>query len=107
MTNFIFGIIAQAQPQPQGGLAQYSFFIMIALIFVVFYFLIIRPQKKRQDQHQQMLNQLKKGDKVVTASGMYGTIFAIQDDQNKVVLKISDDIKVEFVKSQIAGKVEN
>jgi preprotein translocase subunit YajC len=80
---------------------------MMALIFVVFYFLIIRPQKKRQQQHQSMLGQLKKGDRVITSSGMYGTIFAIQDDQNKVVLKISDDIKVEFVKSQIAGKVES
>jgi preprotein translocase subunit YajC len=103
VTNFLLGTTAQ----PQGGIAQYSFFIMMALIFVVFYFLIIRPQKKRQQQHQSMLGQLKKGDRVITSSGMYGTIFAIQDDQNKVVLKISDDIKVEFVKSQIAGKVES
>ena len=93
--------------QPQGGFANYSFFIMMALIFVVFWFLIIRPQRKKMKEHQMMISQLQRGDKVVTNSGIYGTIFAIQDEQNKVVLKIADDIKVEFVKSSIAGKVES
>jgi len=81
--------------------------IPFALMFAVLYFLIIRPQQKRAKEHQSMLGTLKKGDRVVTSSGMFGTIFAIQDDQNKVVLKISDDIKVEFVKSSIASKVES
>ncbi|MBD3217591.1 MAG: preprotein translocase subunit YajC [candidate division Zixibacteria bacterium] len=81
--------------------------IPFALMFAVLYFLIIRPQQKRSKEHQSMLGTLKKGDRVVTSSGMFGTIFAMQDDQNKVVLKISDDIKVEFVKSSIASKVES
>ncbi len=92
--------------QPQGGGSLFTMLIPFALMFAVLYFLIIRPQQKRQKQHQEMLGTLKKGDRVVTSSGMYGTIFAIQDDQNKVVLKITDDIKVEFVKSAIANKVE-
>ena len=103
----MFNSVLATAAQPASGFANYSFFIMLALMFAVMYFLIIRPQKKRQNQHQQMINSLQKGDKVVTSSGMFGTIFAIQDDQNKVVLKIADDIKVEFVKSSIASKVTN
>jgi preprotein translocase subunit YajC len=93
-----------AQP---GGLANYSFFIMLALMFGVFYFLIIRPQKKRAQQHQEMINSLQKGEKVITSSGMIGTIYAIHDEQNKVVLKVADEVKVEFVKSSIASKVQS
>jgi preprotein translocase subunit YajC len=93
--------------QPSGGAGPWGMIIPFALMFAVLYFLIIRPQQKRSKEHQSMLGTLKKGDRVVTSSGMFGTIFAIQDDQNKVVLKISDDIKVEFIKSSIASKVES
>jgi preprotein translocase subunit YajC len=101
-----YSVLAAANPG-MGGNSMVPFFIMMGLMFVVMYFLIIRPQKKRAKLHQNMLNQLKKGDRVVTSSGMYGTIFAIQDDQNKVVIKITDEIKVEFAKGSIASKVEN
>jgi len=101
-----YSLIATANPGMGGG-SMVGFFIMMGLMFVVMYFLIIRPQKKRAKLHQDMLNQLKKGDRVITSSGMYATIFAIQDDQNKVVLKITDEIKVEFAKGSIASKVEN
>lgn len=75
------------------------------LIFVVFYFFMIRPQQKKQKQHQTMLGSLKKGDKVVTNSGMLGVIWGIDDKENKIVLKFGDDLKIEFLKSAIAGKV--
>ena len=103
MSSFIMVIGAQ----PAGGGNILTMLIPFALMFAVLYFLIIRPQQKRSKQHQAMLGELKKGDRVVTSSGMFGTIFAIQDDLNKVVLKISDDIKVEFVKSSIASKVKS
>jgi len=102
----VFNFTSLIAAQPQGGGSLLTMLIPFALMFAVLYFLIIRPQQKRAKQHNEMLGQLKKGDRVVTSSGMYGTIFAIQDDQNKVVLKITDDIKVEFVKSAIANKVE-
>ena len=54
-----------------------------------------------------MLTELKRGDKIVTNSGMFGTIFAINDEKNKVVVKITDEVKVEFLKSSIAGKVDS
>lgn len=75
-------------------------------LFLIMYLMLIRPQRKKQKEHAKLLTELKKGDRVVTNSGMYGTIFAIQDEKNKVVLKITDDIKVEFLKSSIAGKVD-
>jgi preprotein translocase subunit YajC len=97
-----------ANPGAEGGgggsfLATWG--ILIPL-FLIMYLLLIRPQRKRQKEHQKLLSELKKGDRVVTNSGLFGTIFAIQDDKNKVVLKISDDIKVEFLKSSIAAKVD-
>lgn len=79
---------------------------MLIPLFLIMYLLLIRPQRKRQKEHDKLLVELKKGDKVVTNSGMYGTIFAIYDDKNKIVLKITDEVKVEFLKSSIAGKVE-
>ena len=68
-------------------------------IFVIVYFLILRPQQQRQKQQTEMLKALKKGDRVLTTGGMYGTVVGV-DDQ-KAVLKIADDIKVEFSKSSI------
>ena len=79
-------------------------FLPFLLIIVIVWFMLIRPQRKRQKELQTMLGSLQKGDKVVTSSGMLGTIVAI-DDKEIVVLKIADDTKVEFLKSSIAGKM--
>ena len=75
------------------------------LIVVVFYFLLIRPQQKRQKEQKAMISAIRKGDKVVTTSGIFGTIVGMDDQENKVVLKIAENVKVEFLKSSIAGKV--
>ncbi|OQX92668.1 MAG: preprotein translocase subunit YajC [candidate division Zixibacteria bacterium 4484_95] len=99
--------IAMAQPGGGGGGGSpLSFFVPILLIFLIMYFLMIRPQQKKQKQHQAMLSVLKKGDKVVTNSGMFGTVWGINDKENKVILKFGDDLKIEFLKSSIAGKVD-
>jgi len=81
-------------------------FGMLIPLFLIMYLLLIRPQRKRQKEHEKLLTELKKGDRVVTSSGLFGTIFAIQDDKNKVVLKLNDEVKVEMLKSSIAGKAE-
>lgn len=75
------------------------------LIFVIFYFLLIRPQQKRQKAHRLLLESLRKGDKVVTSSGMYGTIVGINDKENTVVLRVGENVKIEFLKTSIAGRV--
>lgn len=69
------------------------------LMFAIFYFLLIRPQQKKQKQRGSMLNALKKGDKVTTVGGMHGTIAEITDDT--IVLKVNDVTKLTFDRSSI------
>lgn len=88
-----------AAPDPTGQLL--STLVMFALIIVVFYFFIIRPQQKRQREHQKMLSELKRGDRVITTSGMYGTVADL--DEKTVVLQIADNVRVRFEKAAIAS----
>jgi preprotein translocase subunit YajC len=69
------------------------------LIFVVFYFLLIRPQQKRQRERSGMLNQLKEGEKVVTIGGMHGTIVAL--DEKTITLRVSENTQIVFERSAI------
>jgi len=75
--------------------------IAIVLIFVVFYFLLIRPQKKAQDDHKKMLAGLKKSDEIITAGGIHGIIANVKDAT--VTLKVDDNVKIEIQKSGIAS----
>jgi preprotein translocase subunit YajC len=79
--------------------------IPLVLVFVLFYFLIIVPQRKRQRAIDTMLDNLKSGDKVVTNGGIYGTIVSIRDDKRTVQLKISENpvIRVEIARTAISG----
>jgi len=96
--------LLMAQSGGEGGGNPLMMFLPFILIFVVFYFFMIRPQQKKQKKHQAMLTSIKKGDKVVTNGGMFGTVWGIDEKDNKIVLKIGDDVKIEFLKSSIAGK---
>ncbi|WP_138752375.1 preprotein translocase subunit YajC [Paenibacillus sinopodophylli] len=69
------------------------------LMFAVFYFLLIRPQQKKQKQRTSMLNQLKKGDKISTIGGLHGTVVELSDDT--VVLRVNDTTKMTFERSAI------
>lgn len=73
--------------------------VTFGLVFAIFYFLIIRPQNKRQKETKQMLQNLKKGDRVATIGGIRGTIFSMKDDA--VVLKVDDNTKIQFSKSAV------
>ncbi|MBE0433993.1 preprotein translocase subunit YajC [candidate division WOR-3 bacterium] len=75
----------------------------LVLIFVVFYFLLILPQQRKQKQHRQLLSELQKGDRVATSSGIHGTIVNVKDDA--VTLLIADGVKVEMDKGHIVGKL--
>lgn len=95
MTNLF--IILQAQ---QDGIASLlSSLLPFLLIIVVFYFLILRPQQKRQKERQKLLEGVKKGDKIITSGGIYGTVEGIED--NTVLVKISDNVKVKMEKAAI------
>jgi|TARA_B100001029_G_scaffold88392_1_gene72479 preprotein translocase subunit YajC len=73
-------------------------FIPLILIFVIFYFFLIRPQQKKVKEHKLMVESLKRGDKVVTSGGIVGTIERVIDNE-KVEVLISDDVKVEVIRS--------
>ena len=73
-------------------------FIPLILIFVIFYFFLIRPQQKKVKEHKKMVESLKRGDKVITTGGIVGSIERIIDD-DKVEVSISDDVKVEVIRA--------
>jgi len=73
----------------------------IVLIFVVFWFLILRPQKKQQDQRKKMLEAIQRGDRVLTNGGLYGTVRDVKGDV--LILQIAENVKVEVAKGAISG----
>ena len=73
-------------------------FIPLILIFVIFYFFLIRPQQKKVKEHKAMVESLKRGDKVVTSGGFTGTVERLIDN-DKVEVEIAENVKVEIVKS--------
>jgi len=76
----------------------------LILIFAVFYFLLILPQQRRQKQHQKLLETLQKGDRVITSSGIYGTVANIKE--HIISLLIADGVKIEIEKGHIANKIK-
>ena len=95
---------AQAQGAAEGGGGMgggiMSFLPFVAII-AIFYFLIIRPQNKKQKETQKMLSALKKGDKIVTIGGIHGTIQTVRE--STVIVKVDDGIKLEFSRSAISS----
>jgi preprotein translocase subunit YajC len=76
-------------------------FVPIILVFAVFYFLLIAPMRKRQKTLQTLVDNLGKGDRVITNGGLYGTVVSVED--KAVILKVADNVKVKIAKSAIAG----
>ncbi|MFQ5656516.1 MAG: preprotein translocase subunit YajC [Candidatus Methylomirabilales bacterium] len=89
-------------PGGGGGAGGFSALIPLLLMFAIFYFILIRPQQKKQRQHREMLNALKTGDQIVTVGGIYGIIVDI--DENKVKLKIADNVKVDVARTSISSR---
>jgi preprotein translocase subunit YajC len=86
--------------QAAGGSGTWGSFLPLILIFVFFYLFLIRPQQKKAKEHQKSLNALKKGDKVITAGGIYGTISAVRDN-NILEVKIADGVTVQIAKQSM------
>jgi len=99
-------LLAMSAPPAEGGQGGGSplvMFGMMALIFLIFWFMIIRPQQKQQKQRQAMISALKNGDRIVTNGGLFATVKDVHED--KVVAFIADGVKVEIAKSAIGGVV--
>ncbi len=94
-------------PAGEGGGQQspFAFLIFMGLLFAIFYFILLRPQYKRQKEHRQLLENLKKGDKVITSGGIYGTIVAVSDQV--VTLEIADKGRIKEGKNYIAGLIKS
>lgn len=88
----------------EGGGFDWTLIIFLVLIFGAFYFLLIRPQRKRQKQHDELVQELQKGDRVLTAGGIYGVIESISDES--VVMKIESGTTIRVAKGSVAGRRE-
>ena len=97
--NFYSLTFLQAQAGAQGGGSGLTMLLMLALIFVVMWLFMIRPQQKRQKELNSFRDSLKKGDKVVTVGGIYGTVIEVND--NKVMLEIDKDVKIKVDKASL------
>jgi preprotein translocase subunit YajC len=91
--------------QEGGQQSPYQFIIFMGLLFAVFYFILIRPQQKRQKEQRQLLQNLKKGDKVITTGGLQGTIVNLTD--TVVTVEIADKVKVKVGRNYIAGLIRS
>ena len=91
-------------PQGEGGSPLMSFLPLIAIIGI-FYFLIIRPQSKKQKETQRMLSALRKGDRVITVGGLHGVIQTIRE--NTVIVRVDENTKLEFNRAAIATVTSN
>ncbi len=94
--------LAAPEGQQGGGIAAFLPFI---LIMVVIYFLMIRPQSKRQKEKKQMIENLKKGDRIITIGGIHGTIAGLKNNGKVVVLKVDKNFNMTLNKSAVAGLV--
>ncbi|PYL09639.1 MAG: preprotein translocase subunit YajC [Verrucomicrobia bacterium] len=97
-------LLAQAQPtgpapSPAGGLG--GMFVPLIFIMIIMYFLMIRPQKKRQAEQKTLIASLKTGDRVVTNAGIHGLIVNVKE--TTVMVKVADNVKIEMEKSAIAN----
>tara|TARA_Y100000294_G_C8336010_1_gene248686 strand:+ start:188 stop:532 length:345 start_codon:yes stop_codon:yes gene_type:complete len=95
-------LYALAAPEGQGG-GGIAAFLPFVLIMAVIYFLMIRPQSKRQKEKRQMLENIKKGDRVITIGGIHGSVAGIKNNGKVVVLKVDKNMNITVNKTAIAG----
>jgi len=100
---FIGGCIPATEGEEGGGFG-WEMIIFLVLIFAIFYFLMIRPQRKRQKEQRELMEGLQRGDKVITVGGIYGQIESLTEDS--VVLKIESGTTIRVARGSIAGKRE-
>jgi preprotein translocase subunit YajC len=94
---------ASGDAAAQGGGGGASGLIMMVVIFAIFYFILIRPQQKKMKEHKKLVEELKKGDEVITAGGIYGTVESLAADT--LTVKIAEGTKVKITRSSVAGVV--
>ena len=96
--------LASFMAPQQGGSATLVFMVQMVAIFAIFYFLLIRPERKKQKNREAMIKTMKKGDRVMTTSGMYGNVAQVQDDV--VTLQVADGVRLRFNRAAIQAVLE-
>ena len=102
---FAFGGGQPAQPGAESPSMLVTMFPFV-LMFVILYLLIIRPQQRKQKDHQRMIDELKKGDRVVTSGGVHGTITGIKDKEDILVVQVAKDVQIEVSRGSISRVAE-
>lgn len=99
MSFFIPSAHAQGTGAGFGGDSSMGSLIMIAAIFALMYFMLIRPQRKRQKEHQEIIANISKGDEVITTGGILGKVIKV--DENYMVLEVSGSVEIKFQKQSV------
>jgi preprotein translocase subunit YajC len=102
---FVGGCYYPATEGEEGGGFDWTIIIFLVLIFAIFYFLMIRPQRKRQKEQRELMEGLQRGDRVITVGGIYGQIESLTEDS--VVLKVESGTTIRVSRGSIAGKRES
>ena len=97
----MLALVAQAADQQQSPLGGFSLLIPAALFFVIFYFIVMRPQARQQNQHKAFLDKLGKGDDVITSGGVVGKVDRVAGDL--VFVEVANNVKLRVLKAQISG----
>lgn len=97
---FVFAQVSPSAPRPAAQPGPMVHLMPIIFIFAIFYFLLIRPQKKKQAEHQKMITSLKKNDEVITSGGIHGTVVNVKEAT--ITLRVDDNVRIEVQKSAIS-----
>lgn len=96
--------MGQAGGAGQGGAGGFASFVPLILMFVIFYFLLIRPQQKKTKEHRQMIDNLKTGDRIVTAGGLHGRITGVAE--NALTVEIAEKVRVKVNRGSVSALVQ-
>lgn len=92
---------AMGQTGGEGGAGGFAGFIPLILMFVIFYFLLIRPQQKKSKEHREMVNNLRKGDRIITSGGIHGRITGVTE--GTLTVEIADKVRVKVNRGNVSG----
>ncbi|CAN5731013.1 preprotein translocase subunit YajC [soil metagenome] len=101
MTLATFLFLAQAAPAAGANNSPLGMIVPMIFIFIIFYFLMIRPQQKKQKEHEKLVNAVKTGDEIITNGGIHGIVSNVKD--KSVMVKVADNVKIEFERSAIVS----
>ena len=104
MVDIVYAM-GQGGAAGQGAQGGFTAFVPLILMFVIFYFLLIRPQQKKTKEHREMIENLKKGDRIVTAGGIYGNITGLDDAT--ITLEIAEKVRIKLARNNVGALVSS